>query len=155
VSYMIESCLKYGFLTTYKETLFLRRVDRYRFELSPPIKFSDTEPTVRQCFLFLSKLCAIDSLITDPTFYGEEVTRLLFRDASGLLNSQRRSAGRLPNFVGPAGAFPVTKSTTVVGTDQENFAVTIVEKMASRVFKVDVSGHICVLKYFTVEEEIS
>jgi hypothetical protein len=150
---MVESCLKYGFLTTYNETLFLRRTDRYKFEISPPIHFEDVNTTVRQCFLYMSKLCsAKDCRIEDPTFYGQDVTQILFRDASGLINSQRTSPGRIRNF--QTGGFPVSRSTTVIGTDEANFPVTIKERLARRVFKVDLAGQTCILKHWHPEEEV-
>lgn len=37
VSYMRAASLKYGFLSTYKTTVFVGRTDKYRFELSPPL----------------------------------------------------------------------------------------------------------------------
>ena len=58
--------LKYGALTTYDETLFLRQTvvgGRWTLELSPVKHFSDTytnaDPqsvTVRQCFWYLGQL---------------------------------------------------------------------------------------------------
>jgi hypothetical protein len=45
--------LRYGFLSTYHATVFVRRCDNLRFELSPPILWNATGPSVRECFVAL------------------------------------------------------------------------------------------------------
>lgn len=42
--------LKYGFLSTYKTTVFVRRIDYFRFELSQPIDEGAVSPSIRECF---------------------------------------------------------------------------------------------------------
>ncbi|KAF8475055.1 hypothetical protein BDZ91DRAFT_675102, partial [Kalaharituber pfeilii] len=53
VAYMRASSLRYGFLSTYYATVFIRRMDNYRFDLSPPILWNATQPSVRECFFAL------------------------------------------------------------------------------------------------------
>ncbi|KAK6501747.1 hypothetical protein TWF481_009574 [Arthrobotrys musiformis] len=60
VRHMIYRNIKYGFLSTYEYTIFLRRMGRMRFEITDPIKFDSTDPTVRQCFYHMGKLGASD-----------------------------------------------------------------------------------------------
>ena len=56
VSYMRKNSLKYGFLSTYKSTVFVKHSDKYRFELSLPIDEGAVNPSIRECFV---GLCAI------------------------------------------------------------------------------------------------
>lgn len=58
---MRQNCLKYGFLSTYKNTVFVRRVGDYRFELSPPISWQATGPSVRECLLGFSLIASADT----------------------------------------------------------------------------------------------
>ena len=53
--------LNHGFLTTYKATVFVRRVEDYKFEVSPPVEFGETGPSVRECFLAFSAIAARDT----------------------------------------------------------------------------------------------
>ncbi|KAI5811263.1 hypothetical protein DFH27DRAFT_532439 [Peziza echinospora] len=55
LSYMRVYGLKYGWLSTYKATVFARRTDLYRVELSPPILYNATGPSLRECFLALGQ----------------------------------------------------------------------------------------------------
>ena len=43
--------LKYGFLSTYKSAVFIRRVADYRFELSLPIDYRTVRPSLPEYFL--------------------------------------------------------------------------------------------------------
>ncbi|KAF8463455.1 hypothetical protein BDZ91DRAFT_784027 [Kalaharituber pfeilii] len=61
-SFMTMHRLKYGFLSTYEATVFVRRTDALRFELSPPILWNAANPSVRECFL------ALGLLLTDDQF---------------------------------------------------------------------------------------
>src|SRR5687768_10353936 len=102
---MTESRMRYAFLTTYDETMFQRRIAPDRFELSPPNRHNDTEPSVRQCFLYLSQLCSIDSLITDPAFYGKELVGSLFNDSTSYATTRRLNAVKPPSSLEPTGGF--------------------------------------------------
>ncbi|KAI5811425.1 hypothetical protein DFH27DRAFT_620698 [Peziza echinospora] len=53
VSYMRAAELRYGFLSTYRATVFIHRTDNYRFELSPPVSWNTTQPSLRECFFAL------------------------------------------------------------------------------------------------------
>jgi hypothetical protein len=60
VSYMRTNELKYGFLSTYRSTVFVRRTSDFRFELSLPIDEKATNPSLRQCFVALCLLASQD-----------------------------------------------------------------------------------------------
>ena len=70
VSYMRLYGLKYGWLSTYYATIFVRRVDAFRFELSPPILFSATSPSVRQCFLGFGCMIGNDYAFTEQSDFN-------------------------------------------------------------------------------------
>lgn len=42
--------LRYGFLSTYQGTIFVKRTDDFAFHVSRPIRALDTNLSVRQCF---------------------------------------------------------------------------------------------------------
>jgi len=51
--------LRYGFLTTYNVTVFVRRVDDFYFEVTTPVLHDAQEPSLREMFLyFASRLAA-------------------------------------------------------------------------------------------------
>jgi hypothetical protein len=60
VSYMRTNRLKYGFLSTYRSTVFVRRTGDFRFELSLPIDEQATNPSLRQCFVAFCLLASQD-----------------------------------------------------------------------------------------------
>lgn len=66
VSYMRANRLKYGFLSTYRSTVFVRRTGDFRFELSLPIDEQATRPSLRQCFLAFCLLATQDGRYTEP-----------------------------------------------------------------------------------------
>lgn len=55
---MLDNKLRHTFLTTYRWTLFIRRADEYRFELSPIISHNAINPTLRECFTGFAALAA-------------------------------------------------------------------------------------------------
>lgn len=48
--------LKYGFLSNYKTYIFVRRVEDYRYHVSPPISSKQKSPTLRECFTYINYL---------------------------------------------------------------------------------------------------
>ncbi|KAK6512964.1 hypothetical protein TWF506_009126 [Arthrobotrys conoides] len=70
INFMLRSRLRYGFISNYESTIFVRRVEAKIFELTDPIGFQDVGPTVRQCFYHFGTL-----LLDDPNFKsrGREV----------------------------------------------------------------------------------
>lgn len=75
---MLAAHHRFGFLTTYNATIFVRRVDNFHFSLSPVILASDTDLTVRQCFLFFAKLISTDDYFySSPEGYCERTTSLV------------------------------------------------------------------------------
>ncbi|RHZ51202.1 hypothetical protein CDV55_100908 [Aspergillus turcosus] len=69
VSYMRTNRLRYGFLSTYRSTVFVRRTGDFRFELSLPIDEQATNPSLRQCFVAFCLLASKDGKYTEaPDF---------------------------------------------------------------------------------------
>ncbi|OGM51323.1 hypothetical protein ABOM_000168 [Aspergillus bombycis] len=66
VRYMRGNFLRYGFLSTYNATIFVRRTDPYRFEVTMPIKSQGTSPTIRQCFVALAVFASQDWKYNEP-----------------------------------------------------------------------------------------
>ena len=147
---MLDRRLRYGFLTTYNETIFVKRADCFRFEASKPITFNSISPSVRECFLFLASRSVKDGTITNPDFYGKEVSMQLFRGAIEYVNSARESHYHSSG----SGATNITRNSVIIGRDNDNFSVTVKEQIGRRVFKVeDASGKCWILKYWVCEEE--
>lgn len=69
---MVESCLKYGFLTTYEETIFLRKADINRvwvLEYSPVIHHDDQGSTTGMTVSFCQSLYHVGLLaLVDSDF---------------------------------------------------------------------------------------
>ncbi|EGX51017.1 hypothetical protein AOL_s00054g753 [Orbilia oligospora ATCC 24927] len=61
--YMVHRNVKYGFFSTYEHTIFVKRAGRARFEITDPIIFSNTNPTIRQCFFHMGILGASDDYL--------------------------------------------------------------------------------------------
>ncbi|KAF3315459.1 hypothetical protein TWF173_003379 [Orbilia oligospora] len=61
--YMVHRNVKYGFLSTYEHTIFVKRAGRARFEITDPIIFNNTSPTIRQCFFHMGILGASDDYL--------------------------------------------------------------------------------------------
>lgn len=76
--------MKYGFLSTYKSTVFVRRSDKYRFELSQPLNEGATSPSIRECFV---GLCAIAS--NDRTFVEDDFNEMLVSSFASYSNELR------------------------------------------------------------------
>lgn len=82
VSYMREHSLKYGFLTTYSKTIFVKRSDSYRFLLSDPIDEKAARPSVRECFAGFSVLAAEDpSFVESESVTAKSVSACFYRFA--------------------------------------------------------------------------
>ncbi|RHZ64418.1 uncharacterized protein CDV56_101264 [Aspergillus thermomutatus] len=78
VSYMRTNRLKYGFLSTYRTTVFVRRAGDFRFELSLPIDEQATRPSVRQCFLAFCVLAAQDDRYTEARDFNHTRLKIPF-----------------------------------------------------------------------------
>ncbi|TGJ70869.1 hypothetical protein EYR41_002886 [Orbilia oligospora] len=61
--YMVHRNVKYGFLSTYEHTIFVKRAGRARFEITDPIIFNNTNPTIRQCFFHMGILGSSDDYL--------------------------------------------------------------------------------------------
>lgn len=66
--------LNYGFLSTYKSTVFIRRVADYRFELSLPIDYRTVGPSLREYFLGIAAIASNDGIYLETRdFYSRQV----------------------------------------------------------------------------------
>ena len=52
---MFERKFCFGFLSTYEHTVFIRRVENYKFVVSDPIARTASNPSLRECFLFVGR----------------------------------------------------------------------------------------------------
>ncbi|KAJ5413342.1 hypothetical protein N7465_005647 [Penicillium sp. CMV-2018d] len=64
--YMRSSKLKFGFLSTYEWTVFIRRAAPYHFDMSLPIARDASNPSLRQCFLALGVVASKDWKFIEP-----------------------------------------------------------------------------------------
>lgn len=87
VSHMRANSLKYGFLSTYRYTVFVRRSDKYQFDLSLPLDERATSPSIREC---LARLCAIAA--NDRTFEEHDFNEMLVRPLNSNRSSQKLTA---------------------------------------------------------------
>ncbi|KAF3122999.1 hypothetical protein TWF569_002015 [Orbilia oligospora] len=67
--------LKYGFLSTYEHTIFVKRAGRARFEITDPIEFKNTNPTIRQCFFHMGKYDSEEDEEEDPSSSSRNIRR--------------------------------------------------------------------------------
>ncbi|KAK6504747.1 hypothetical protein TWF481_006686 [Arthrobotrys musiformis] len=56
ITYMYNYKLRYGFLSTYKTYIFIKRDDDFRYLISVPISARQTRPTLRECLGHLNYL---------------------------------------------------------------------------------------------------
>ncbi|KAG2002872.1 hypothetical protein GB937_009408, partial [Aspergillus fischeri] len=66
VKHMRSSKLKFGFLSTYEWTVFIRRTASYHFDMSLPIARDALNPSLRQCLLALGVLASKDWEFIEP-----------------------------------------------------------------------------------------
>lgn len=60
--------LKHGSLSTYNTTIFIRRTEDYRFEISHPVDYRATGPSLRECFVGFAALAADRTYNEAPDF---------------------------------------------------------------------------------------
>ncbi|RPA75871.1 hypothetical protein BJ508DRAFT_331677 [Ascobolus immersus RN42] len=145
VRYMFDTKLLFGFLSTYNATIFVRRTERFRFEISRPILAAGTSPSVRQCFAYVAHIASTSGFENDPSFYDEEAASKVFRNPIGIVNSSRVSRGRRP---ATQGGSSVSSSSVFVQTSLGSFSVELFDEIAHRVFKVRFGAEILCMKVF-------
>lgn len=67
--------LKYGFLSTYRSTIFIRRAADYKFEISPPVDYRATHPSLRECFMAFAALADNDRIYTEAREFNARLVR--------------------------------------------------------------------------------
>lgn len=65
--YMHQHNIRYGFISTYNATVFVKRTDFWQFQVSPPVSYDSegTRPSTRECFLYFSSLLTDEEYSTD------------------------------------------------------------------------------------------
>lgn len=157
IRYMRKFNLKYGFLSTYRSTIFIRRAADYKFEISPPIDYRATGPSLRECFMAFAALANNDRIYTEPPGYN---TRLLsISGIAGLQNSMRESYYRnhtIPQHV-PTTLSSFNSRTIMIGQGGEAKAfatcVNILDSLTpgKAIMEVNFAGHKAVAKYWSEE----
>ncbi|KAJ5967787.1 hypothetical protein N7501_004035 [Penicillium viridicatum] len=92
VKYMRSSKLKFGFLSTYEWTVFIRRTAPYHFDMSLPIARDASNPSLRQCFLALGVVASEDWKFIEPPDFN--IAQLRVPTGPSLQASIRPSALR-------------------------------------------------------------
>ncbi|KAJ5794954.1 hypothetical protein N7457_001553 [Penicillium paradoxum] len=92
VKYMRSSKLKFGFLSTYEWTVFIRRTAPYHFDMSLPIARDTSNPSLRQCFLALGVMASKDWKFIEPPNFN--IAQLRVPTGPSLQPSIRLSAFR-------------------------------------------------------------
>ncbi|KAJ5664674.1 hypothetical protein N7462_011487 [Penicillium macrosclerotiorum] len=118
VSYMRRFHLRYGFLSTYKSTVFVKREDDFCFHLSMPINKESTNPSLRECFAGFAAIAA-----QNPDY--EEVeqvdTRLLRSSRAPGVVSSFRTSGYRSRFSDPTNPLVsinnITTESIVIGSN--------------------------------------
>ena len=82
---MREDSLKYGFLSTYKSTVFVKHSDKYRFELSLPIDEGAVNPSIRECFVGLCAIASNDRMFVEDDDFNEMLVSSFTSRSSGLI----------------------------------------------------------------------
>lgn len=77
--------LKYGFLSTYRSTIFIRRAADYKFEISPPVDYRATRPSLRECFMAFAALADNDRIYTETPGFNARLVRATLGPGSAQL----------------------------------------------------------------------
>ncbi|KAJ5130535.1 uncharacterized protein N7515_006574 [Penicillium bovifimosum] len=131
VEQMRDNQTIYGVLSTYAHTVFVKRVQDCRFEMTNPIRHTATQPSVRQCFM------AVVILASEAPVYQESpgFNPRSLRTDEGLQASIRESGLRDYLASNPSAAdssipprtFPVTTQTILFGGHESPVAIESVE----------------------------
>ena len=152
---MRSNYLKFGFLSTYKSTVFVRRTDMYLFEVSLPISEQATNPSLRQCFVAFSVFAANDPKFIEPE--GISSAQLKIPSHQFAQTSRRPSPLRnqVDTKVGVAGENINSKSILFGGDDHVarhwvNCKKTIQESMEKAIFEVTWDGKPAIAKCWSL-----
>jgi len=77
--------LKYGFLSTYRSTIFIRRAADHKFEISPPVDYRATRPSLRECFMGFAALADNDRIYTETPGFNARLVRATLGPGSAQL----------------------------------------------------------------------
>ncbi|KAE8352489.1 hypothetical protein BDV28DRAFT_148951 [Aspergillus coremiiformis] len=172
VSYMRTYSLRFGFLSTYKATVFIRRTADYRFELSKPFRYDARNPTLRECFLSFTSIAARDRTYIEGPDVHDALLRS--RSAPGAQASPRPSPLRnhiaylpstttirsasVPATGSNLAAFQITPNAMLIGANgTADYLVTCIRdisrpKSRKSIFECDYNGIRCIAKCWTLED---
>ncbi|KAK6517843.1 hypothetical protein TWF506_005019 [Arthrobotrys conoides] len=91
--HMVYRQLRYGFMSTYEYTIFVKRTGHTRFEITDPIKFDSTKPSIRECFYYMGTLGAGD----DYSFPDPKPAETFAILKSGNLNADNKPSTSFRN----------------------------------------------------------
>ncbi|OOQ81584.1 hypothetical protein PEBR_42356 [Penicillium brasilianum] len=121
--------LRYGFLSTYKGTMFVKRTADFAFHVSRPIRDVDTNLSVRQCF---AALCILAEQAHEYT-EGSDFKAERLRGQNGVQASVRQSP--LRNYAAEgslvAGLNGITPHSIILGDQQGSLTVLNVTRKLS------------------------
>ncbi|KAJ5844675.1 hypothetical protein EN45_085580 [Penicillium chrysogenum] len=134
VEQMRDNNTVYGVLSTYTHTVFLKRVEDCRFQMTKPIPQAATQPSVRQCFMAAAILASEDTKYHESPDFDPK----MLQTHTGLQASTRDSPYRGHSTPNPSAAdnqiplqtFHVTTQTILFG-GHESVAIDSVEVMKS------------------------
>lgn len=72
--------LRFGFLSTYNSTVFVKRVEDCSFHLSSPIKHDTTEPSLRQLFAGFCLMALSEPKYFESPSFMPRLVRIRFGD---------------------------------------------------------------------------
>ncbi|KAL4782349.1 hypothetical protein BJX76DRAFT_292860 [Aspergillus varians] len=88
VDHMRQYSLKYSFLSTYTSTVFIRRLEDYRFEISQPVLREARHFSTRECMVAFCAIAAEDTRFTESPDFSELRVRSLPPFASVIFRVQ-------------------------------------------------------------------
>lgn len=106
IKHMGEQSLKNGFISTYRSTVFVRRTDDYRLELSIPVNEQSTNLSVRECLAGLCALAARDTSFNESDDFDKNLVSVWAAKPRlmcvGVDNREQLSSPNAPDFQHPS-----------------------------------------------------
>ena len=180
VEQMRDNRTVYGILSTYQYTVFVRRIQDCRFEMSKAISCTATHPSIRQCIMAIAILAAEAGDYTEPNDFDPRKVRQevglpaynlvltnfshQLRTSTGHQASTRDSHYRLQSssdsvavHSGDTAQMPVTTETiffgdNVVAMDSVEVTKTIRDTNTKKVFDVSWHGQPAVAKWWATSD---
>ncbi|KAH2643829.1 hypothetical protein KXV79_004719 [Aspergillus fumigatus] len=138
--------LRYGFLSTYQGTIFVKRTDDFAFHISRPIRALDTNLSVRQCFAGFCILAEQGYNYTEHAdFKAERLRGQIDLQASVRQTPRRNHVAERSLVTGLTGN--ITPNSIILSDPRGALAILNVSRMISRpsetdkaIFEIDQQG---------------